>query len=192
MRNRGRCPYSPLYTQESPAKSLGLDCPSGHRSLLPQIPGSWVQRTAWLGLAPPLEAKHGSHPNCTLESKRGETINEEKLDRKKQKQKDKKRALERESARESERDDIKLLAEAGPRGRIPPPPLPFPTPMHFESCPSNPPREKCPRQTYTGRAAAQSCERTQQGPSTPPRLAPTLVPLWHRTPVLLLSATCAR
>lgn len=34
------------------------------------------------------------------------------------------------------------------------------------------PREKCPRQTYTGRAAAQSCERTQQGPSTPPRLAP--------------------
>lgn len=144
MRNRGRCPYSPLYTQESPAKSLGLDCPSGHRSLLPQIPGSWVQRTAWLGLAPPLEAKHGSHPNCTLESKRGETINEEKLDRKKQKQKDKKRALERERARESERDDIKLLAEAGPRGRIPPHPHPSPHPCTLRAALPTPQREMPP------------------------------------------------
>lgn len=46
-----------------------------------------------LGLAPPLEVKNYSHSNCTLETKQGEKkINEEKLDRKRQKE----REIERE------------------------------------------------------------------------------------------------
>lgn len=91
-------------------------------------PHAWVQRRAWLGSS--LEVKNYSHSNCTLETRQGEKINEEKLDRKKK----------RESERLIERDDIKLLTEAGQRGGTPPT-----TPMHFESCLSSPQiRENCP------------------------------------------------
>ena len=77
----------PLHTRkrEPPAQSLGLGSPSRLRaSLLPQMPGCKER----LGLAPPLEVKNYSHSNCTLETRHGEKINEEVLDRGKKEKKE--------------------------------------------------------------------------------------------------------
>lgn len=48
-------------------------------------PDAWVQRKAWLGSSP--WRLKISHSNCTLETRQGEKINEEKLDREKKEKK---------------------------------------------------------------------------------------------------------
>jgi len=83
----GRCPQLSPYThtrESPPAQFLDRGSPSRLRaSLLPQMPGCKER----LGLAPPPWRLKISHSNCTLETRQGEKINEEKLDREKKKKK---------------------------------------------------------------------------------------------------------
>ena len=103
-------PYT--HTRESPVQFLGLDFPFRLQAKgLAASPDAWVQRRAWLGSYP--EVKNYSHSNCTLKTRQGEKINEEKLDREKKKKRESERLIERE------RDNIKLLTEAGQRGGPP-------------------------------------------------------------------------
>lgn len=71
----------PLHAAGDARQLLGRGFPSRLRASVSPPPGRKGQ--LGLGFAPPLEVKDDSHPNCTLETKRGEKKNEEKLDREK-------------------------------------------------------------------------------------------------------------
>lgn len=64
-----REPPRPVSWPRSPLQAEGLSA----------SPDAWCKER--LGLAPPLEVKNYSHSNCTLETRQGEKINEEILDR---------------------------------------------------------------------------------------------------------------
>lgn len=79
-------PTHPLHTymeRESPPPPVPWPRFPLQAKGLSASPDAWVQRRAWLGSS--LEVKNYSHSNCTLETRQGEKINEEKLDRKRKK-----------------------------------------------------------------------------------------------------------
>lgn len=75
---------APTHTQErAPWPSPLTEVPPLQAKGLSASPDAWVQRKAWLGSSP--WRLKISHSNCTLETRQGEKINEEKLDREKKK-----------------------------------------------------------------------------------------------------------